>query len=212
MTEPVFDAAFRDQLDSLLAWRRDVRHFETRALPEGLLDSLLETACHGPSVGNAQPWRFVRIVSPERRTRLADTVDAQKRAAGEAYSADRKALYDGLKLHGLREAPEIVAVFCDEHGEAGHGLGRATMPETLCWSVVTAVHTLWLAARAHGVGLGWVSIIDPAGMNDLLDVPTHWRFIALLCLGYPERESETPELVRHGWQDRLPSDITRLER
>ncbi|MFN3474239.1 MAG: 5,6-dimethylbenzimidazole synthase [Blastomonas sp.] len=212
MTEPVFDSAFREQLDQLLAWRRDVRHFDTRALPEGLLDTLLDAACHGPSVGNAQPWRFVRIVSPERRAALADTVDAQKRAAGESYSGDRKALYDGLKLHGLREAPEIVAVFCDEQGEAGHGLGRATMPETLCWSVVTAVHTLWLAARAHGVGLGWVSIIDPAGMNDLLDVPSDWRFIALLCLGYPERESETPELVRHGWQDRLPSDITRLER
>ncbi|MDM7956103.1 5,6-dimethylbenzimidazole synthase [Blastomonas sp.] len=212
MTEPVFDAAFREQLAQLLAWRRDVRHFETRALPDGLLDTLLDAACHGPSVGNAQPWRFVRIVSPERRKALADTVDAQKHAAGESYSGERKALYDGLKLHGLREAPEIVAVFCDEQGEAGDGLGRATMPETLCWSVVTAVHTVWLAARANGVGLGWVSIIDPNGMNALLEVPAHWRFIALLCLGYPERASETPELVRHGWQDRLPSDITRLER
>ncbi|MFC3308917.1 5,6-dimethylbenzimidazole synthase [Blastomonas aquatica] len=208
----MFDSAFREQLDQLLAWRRDVRQFDTRPLPDGLLDTLLETACHGPSVGNAQPWRFVRIVSPTLRQRLADTVDAQKRAAGERYSGGRKALYDGLKLHGLREAPEIVAVFCDEQGEAGHGLGRATMPETVCWSVVTAIHTLWLAARAQDIGLGWVSIIDPAGMNAQLDVPGDWRFIALLCLGYPERESETPELVRHGWQDRLPFEITRLER
>jgi 5,6-dimethylbenzimidazole synthase len=212
MTEPVFDAAFRDQLDCLLAWRRDVRHFQTRNLPDGLLDTLLEAACHGPSVGNAQPWRFVRIRSPERRAALIAEVDVQKRAAGEAYSGDRKALYETLKLHGLREAPEIVAVFCDEQSEAGHGLGRATMPETLCWSVVTAVQTLWLCARAHGIGMGWVSIINPAGMNALLDVPAHWRFIALLCLGYPERETDTPELVRHGWQDRLPPTPTRLER
>ncbi|MBY0284953.1 MAG: 5,6-dimethylbenzimidazole synthase [Sphingomonas sp.] len=210
--ETTFDAGFREQLNSLLAWRRDVRHFDTRPLPEGLLSTLLDTACHGPSVGNAQPWRFVRIVSPDRRAALISEVDSQKLDAGESYSGERKALYDNLKLHGLREAPEIVAVFCDEQGEAGHGLGRATMPETLCWSVVTAVHTVWLTARAHGVGLGWVSIIEPAGMNALLNVPADWRFIALLCLGYPERPSETPELVRHGWQDRLAADTIRLER
>jgi 5,6-dimethylbenzimidazole synthase len=212
MTEPVFDAAFHNQLENLLAWRRDVRNFQTRPLPDGLLDGLLEAACHGPSVGNAQPWRFVRVRSPERRETLGAQVDAQKRAAGDAYSLDRKALYDGLKLHGLREAPEIIAVFCDEQSEAGHGLGRATMPETLCWSVVTAVHILWLAARAHGIGLGWVSIIDPTDMNATLDVPAHWRFIALLCLGYPDHETDTPELVRHGWQERLPPAKTRLER
>jgi 5,6-dimethylbenzimidazole synthase len=212
MTRPVFDMAFRDALEQLLTWRRDVRHFQTRPLPDGLLDSLIEIACRGPSVGNAQPWRFVRIVSPERRAALIAAVETLKHAAGAPYSGDRKALYERLKLHGLREAPEIVAVFCDAETEAGHGLGRATMPETLCWSVVTAVHTLWLAARAHGVGLGWVSIIDPAAMNALVDVPAGWRFVALLCLGYPERESETPELVRHGWQDRLPFETTRLER
>ncbi|PXW79377.1 cob(II)yrinic acid a,c-diamide reductase [Blastomonas natatoria] len=212
MTGPVFDATFRASLDQLLAWRRDVRHFQARPLPDGMLDRLLDTACGGPSVGNAQPWRFVHILSSDRRNALAQQVDAEKRAAGGAYDGQRKALYDGLKLHGLREAPEIVAVFCDEHDSAGHGLGRATMPETLCWSVVTAVHTLWLAARAQGIGLGWVSIIDPEGLNMLLDVPAHWRFVALLCLGYPERETETPELVRHGWQERLDPATTRLVR
>jgi 5,6-dimethylbenzimidazole synthase len=212
MAEPLFDATFRDHLGSLLTWRRDVRRFQTRALPEGLMDILLDAACLGPSVGNAQPWRFVRILSPERRKALALAVDAQKRAAGKGYAGKRKALYDSLKLHGLREAPEIVAVYCDERGEAGHGLGRATMPETLCWSVVIAVHTLWLSARAHGIGMGWVSIIDPQGINAMLDVPLHWRFVALLCLGYPERAADTPELVQHGWQGQLPSTTTRLVR
>jgi len=212
MTGPDFDDTFRTRLDQLFAWRRDVRHFRRDSLPEGAIDELLDLASHGPSVGNAQPWRFVRVLSPGRRAALAVHADAHKVAAGQAYDDERKALYDRLKLHGLREAPEVLAVLCDEPGAAGQGLGRMTMPETLCWSVIAAIHTLWLAARARGIGMGWVSILDPAAMNALLDVPDDWRFIALLCLGYPADESETPELVRHGWQDRLPAAATRFNR
>lgn len=212
MSAPVFDEAFRRELGALFAWRRDVRHFRRDLLPEGAIDELLDLASHGPSVGNAQPWRFVRVLSPGRRAALAVHADARKAEAGQAYDDERKALYDNLKLHGLREAPEALAVFCDETGAAGQGLGRMTMPETLCWSVIAAIHTLWLAARAHGIGMGWVSILDPEAMNALLDVPDDWRFIALLCLGYPADESETPELVRHGWQDRLPASTTRFNR
>lgn len=212
MTAPEFDEDFRRQLGELFAWRRDVRHFREGSLPGGAVDELLDIACHGPSVGNAQPWRFVRVLSPERRITLVTHVDAQKQAASTAYAGSQQALYDGLKLHGLREAPEVLAVFCDEQAGTGHGLGRATMPETLCWSVVTAIHALWLAARAQGIGMGWVSILDPAAMNTLLDVPAHWRFVALLCLGYPADESDTPELVLHGWQDRLPASETRFTR
>lgn len=209
---PVFSPEFRRELETLFAWRRDVRHFQHTPLPIGTMDELLGVACHGPSVGNAQPWRFVQVQSPERREALAQAADACKQAAGAAYAAQRGALYDDLKLHGLREAPEIVAVFCDEAAETGHGLGRATMPETLCWSVVAAIQTLWLAARARGIGLGWVSLLDPAAVNTVLGVPADWRFVALLCLGYPETESLTPELVRHGWQAPLPASRTRFVR
>lgn len=212
MTGPEFSDAFRDQLDQLFAWRRDVRHFRSDQLPDGAIDELLDIACRSPSVGNAQPWRFVRVLSPERRAALAAHADACKVAAGSGHDGERAALYDGLKLHGLREAPEVLAVFCDEQAATGHGLGRATMPETLCWSVVAAIHTLWLAARARGIGMGWVSILDPHAVNVLLEVPESWRFVALLCLGYPADESDTPELVRHGWQDRLPSSQTRFIR
>ena len=212
MTGPHFDEDFREKLAKLFLWRRDVRHFRRDPLPKGMIDNLLDTACHSPSVGNAQPWRFVRVLSPERRSALAADADAQKHAAGAAYTGSQQARYDGLKLHGLREAPEVLAVFCDEQPGAGHGLGRATMPETLCWSVVAAIHALWLAARAQGIGMGWVSILDPAAVNGLLDVPVHWRFVALLCLGYPEQENDTPELVRHGWQDHLPASATRFTR
>ena len=212
MSAPHFSADFRRELETLFAWRRDVRHFQRTPLPLGAMGELLEVACHGPSVGNAQPWRFVQVQSPERREMLALAADACKQAAGKAYATERGALYDGLKLHGLREAPEIVAVFCDETAETGHGLGRATMPETLCWSVVAAIQTLWLAARARGIGLGWVSLLDPVAVNTMLAVPADWRFVALLCLGYPEAESLTPELVRHGWQPPLPASRTRLVR
>ena len=212
MTGPEFSDAFRDQLDQLFAWRRDVRHFRSDPLPDREIEELLAIACRSPSVGNAQPWRFVRVLLPEKRTALAAHADTCKAAAGSGHDGERAALYDGLKLHGLREAPEVLAVFCDELAATGHGLGRATMPETLCWSVVAAVHTLWLAARARGIGMGWVSILEPHAVNAMLDVPESWRFVALLCLGYPVDESDTPELVRHGWQDRLPASETRFTR
>lgn len=212
MTGPRFDDSFRKQLDDLFAWRRDVRQFRRDPLPAGLIDALLGTACCSPSVGNAQPWRFVRVCSPERRAGLAAHAEAHKHEAAGAYDGERRALYDGLKLHGLQDAPEVLAVFCDEQAVTGHGLGRQTMPDTLCWSVISAIHTLWLASRARGIGLGWVSILDPLAMHALLDVPQDWRFVALLCLGYPADESETPELVRRGWQERLPCSATRFRR
>lgn len=212
MTTPVFSPEFSEQLDMLLTWRRDVRHFQTRPFPDGTLDLLLDRACLAPSVGNSQPWRFVRVLSEEKRTAITAHVEAENRQAAAIYPDDTRAAYDALKLHGLREAPEHLAVFCESDPAAGHGLGRQTMPETPAYSVVMAIHTLWLAARAIGVGMGWVSIVDPAEMNHLLDVPEDWCFVALLCLGYPAGESETPELVRRHWQARLPADQTRFTR
>lgn len=209
---PVFPPVFAEQLDTLLAWRRDVRHFRATPLPDGTIDHLLDRACLAPSVGNSQPWRFVRVVTAERRAAIIAHVEAENRRAAAIYQDETRAAYDGLKLHGLREAPELLTVFCEAEPQAGHGLGRQTMPETLAYSVVIAVHTLWLVARAIGVGMGWVSIVDPAAVNRLLDVPDDWRFVAMLCLGYPTEDSQTPELVRSHWQDRLPADQTRFTR
>lgn len=212
MTAPAFSPEFARQLEMLLTWRRDVRHFQARPLPDGTLDHLLDQACLAPSVGNSQPWRFVRVMSEDKRAAIIAHVEAENRLAADIYRDETRAAYDTLKLHGLREAPERLSVFCESDPAAGHGLGRQTMPETPAYSVVMAIHTLWLAARAVGIGIGWVSIVDPAGMNPLLDVPEDWRFVALLCLGYPGGESETPELVRRHWQDRLPADQTRFTR
>lgn len=204
---PVFDEPFQAQLATLFAWRRDVRHFRRDPLPVGVIERLLATAALAPSVGNAQPWRLVRVTTPALRDALAAAVDAASARAAAGYDAERAAAYRALKLHGLREAPEIVAVFTDEAPAAGHGLGIATMPEMLRYSTVMAIHTLWLAARAQGIGVGWVSIIDPTAVTALLAVPGSWQLVALLCIGYPDEPSDTPELHRRGWQAREALDV-----
>lgn len=179
-----------------------MRHFRSDPLPAGSVDRLVACAALAPSVGNAQPWRFVRVTSPALREALAAHVDAASERAADGYDPSRAAAYRALKLHGLREAPAILAVFSDEAPAAGHGLGIATMPEMLRYSTVMAIHTLWLAARAQGIGLGWVSILEPQAVAAALDVPAAWGLIALLCLGYPGCPSAEPELQRRGWQDR----------
>jgi 5,6-dimethylbenzimidazole synthase len=105
----------------------------------------------------------------------------------------------------LREAPCHLAVFADRNTAAGHGLGRRTMPEMAEYSTVTAVFSLWLAARAEGIGMGWVSILEPLGVAKALDVPVDWRFIGYFCLGYPQLEDDSPELERVGWEQRQPA-------
>jgi 5,6-dimethylbenzimidazole synthase len=197
---PIFDAGFRDQLDLLLRWRRDVRHFRPDPLPEGLLAELVARAALSPSVGNSQPWRFVDVASPERRAGIRAEFAHCNAAALAAQPADRAAAYARLKLAGLEVAPVQLAVFCDEATPSGHGLGRATMPEMLRASATGAVFALWLAARARGVGVGWVSILRPAQVAGILDVPAGWALVAYLCIGFPAREDDTPELERAGWQ------------
>lgn len=209
---PDFSPAFLEQLDDLLLWRRDVRHFDTRPLKAGLLDILLDRANLAPSVGNSQPWRFVQVISPERRAAITAHVEAENAHAAALYRDETRAAYAALKLHGLEQAPEHIAVFCDPAPEEGHGLGRQTMPETLAYSTVLAVYTLWLAARARGIGLGWVSILDPAAIAALLDVPSDWKFIGYLCLGYPVETNDVPELERSGWQSRIDPKDTRFTR
>ncbi|OIQ86826.1 5,6-dimethylbenzimidazole synthase [mine drainage metagenome] len=199
---PRFDEAALAQFEQLVAWRRDVRRFKPDAVDPALIDRLLALACLSPSVGNAQPWRFVKVESPERRAAIRANFVASNAEALQDYHGERARLYAGLKLSGLDVAPVQIAVFCDGQTTAGYGLGRRTMPETMQYSVVAAIQTLWLAARLLGLGVGWVSIIDPAALKASLDVPDSWSLIAHLCIGYPVEESDQPELVRYGWQAR----------
>ncbi len=202
-TPPNFDEAFRAEFADLLRWRRDVRRFRSDPIDGEVVDGLLAIAALAPSVGNSQPWRFVKVDDPARRATVrADFEACNKDALGD-YSGDKARIYAGLKLAGLDAAPVQLAVFTDLATASGHGLGQATMPETLAYSVVGAINALWLAARSRGIGVGWVSILDPARVTAALDVPDTWSLVAYLCMGYPIEEHLDPELERHGWQDRL---------
>ncbi len=203
-----FDNAFRARLRDLLIWRRDVRRFLRDPLPSGTLEALIELACLAPSVGLSQPWRFVIVEDEARRAAIRENFHACNAAALAAQSGERASLYARLKLAGLEEAPGHLAVFADRSTAQGHGLGRHTMPEMIEYSAVTAVHTIWLAARAQGIGMGWVSILDPHAVATLLQVPAEWKFIGYFCLGYPQADDTTPELEQSGWEHRrLPSSV-----
>jgi 5,6-dimethylbenzimidazole synthase len=197
-----FDEAFRRQLRDLFVWRRDVRRFRRDSLPEGTLERLIEVVCLSPSVGLSQPWRFVIVEDETRRRAVIENFKACNAQALQSYSGERAAHYANLKLAGLEEAPVHLAVFADKTSEVGHGLGRMTMPETIEYSVVAAICSVWLAARAEGIGLGWVSILDPVRVSEILAVPEAWKFIGYFCLGYPEGESDRPELERANWEHR----------
>ena len=207
-----FDDAFRLRLRDLFVWRRDVRRFRPDPLPSGALERLIELACLSPSVGLSQPWRFVVVEDRARREAVLREFRACNADALNSYSGALAARYAELKLAGLEEAPCQFAAFADGATEVGHGLGRRTMPEMIEYSVVTAVCMMWLAARAEGIGMGWISILDPARMNDILDVPGSWRLVGYFCLGFPRAESDQPELERVGWEQRQPPGAFILRR
>ena len=178
-----------------------------------LVAHLLALAAHAPSVGLSQPWRFVLVETPAARAAIRDNFTAANKAALDGYAGERQARYARLKLEGLDQAPVHLAVCADETTTQGAGLGRRTMPETIRYSVVAAIQTLWLAARAEGLGVGWVSILDPDAARATLDLPEDWSFVAYLCVGWPEQDHEVPELEREGWEQRsCEHSVTPLRR
>lgn len=196
---------FRAELWDLMRWRRDVRRFRTDPVEAAVLNRCLQAFALAPSVGLSEPWRIIRVQSPAARAAAIANFEAANAVALASYDGGKAQLYAQLKLSGMREAPEHLAVFCDDGTAKGAGLGAQTMAETRAYSVVGAITQFWLAARAEGLGLGWVSILDPARLAQDLAVPPGWRLIGYLCLGHPEEDSETPELERAGWESRAPS-------
>jgi 5,6-dimethylbenzimidazole synthase len=209
---PVFGPEFATAFRELVLWRRDVRRFRPDAVDVALVQSLIELASHAPSVGNCQPWRFVLVEDEGRRDAVRASFARANADALRGYSGDKHALYARLKLEGLQVAPVHIAVFADEMTERGSGLGRQTMPEMLRYSVVGAVQTLWLAARTRGLGLGWISILEPDVVTRALDVPRSWTLVAYLCLGRPAEDHLDPELERYGWEPRAAVDDLILKR
>jgi 5,6-dimethylbenzimidazole synthase len=208
-TGPVFGPDFRAELLDLLLWRRDVRRFLPTPVADETLERLFGLAGLAPSVGLSQPWRFVVVQSEARRQAIRACFEHCNANALQAFAGERAALYARLKLAGLNEAPCQFAVFADRGTQQGHGLGRQTMPATIDYSAVMAVHTLWLAARAEAIGLGWVSILDAAEVATILETPPEWTLIGYFCLGFPAEEIDTPTLEREGWETRRPATIIR---
>ncbi|WP_422827980.1 5,6-dimethylbenzimidazole synthase [Thalassococcus sp. BH17M4-6] len=190
----------------LMTWRRDTRHFRRDPLTPDQLDRLRAALDMAPSVGNARPWRVIRVRDADLRARVRAEFDRCNAAAAERYDDATRAEYAQLKLAGLDRAPEQFAVFTDTAPDAGRALGRRTMPQTLEQSTAMAVHGLWLTARAMNLGLGMVSILDPGRMRALFDVPDDWRFTAYLCIGHTEFEDDTPLLHRADWQANLRTE------
>ena len=193
--------------------RRDVRSgFLPEALEDDVLLRLLGAAHNAPSVGLMQPWRFIVIRSARVRGEVRDIFSQAHKLAADSYEGERGELYRGLKLEGILEAPQNLCIACDPVSERGHRLGRQSMPETAIYSAVCAVQNLWLAARAEGIGVGWVSILDPEALKTLLGIPAHMVLVAYLCLGYVDGFEARPQLERLGWEQRVPlADVIRLE-
>jgi len=202
---PQFDQDFRHKLDNLFKWRRDVRRFLSTSISGNELQAIIDSTMYAPSVGLSEPWRIVIVEQTIIRRQIYENFLKCNADALSSYRGAQAQHYAQLKLEGLCSAPVQLAIFNDDSTKQGHRLGRRTMPETLVYSTIMAIHTMWLSARARNIGLGWVSILDPSAISLILDIPSTWRFIAYLCLGYPEHESHQPALEREGWQQRETS-------
>jgi 5,6-dimethylbenzimidazole synthase len=180
-----FDECERQAVYRAIRERRDVRRgYLPEPMPDELLRRLLEAAHSAPSVGLMQPWRFIVVRDFSVRQNIHKIfLDANQQALA-AYEGERRRNYASLKLEGILEAPQNLCIVCDSQSSQGHQLGRRTMPETALYSAVCAIQNLWLAARAEGIGVGWVSILEPNQLRCALGVPEHITPVAYLCLGY----------------------------
>jgi 5,6-dimethylbenzimidazole synthase len=183
--------------------RRDIRSsFLLDPIPPAVLGRILDAAHHSPSVGFMQPWDFIIIEDAGVRQAVHTCFLEANRSAAARYAGAERALYDGLKLEGIREAPLNLCVTCDRTRQKGAGLGRQTDPATDLYSTVCAVQNLWLAARAESLGVGWVSILDFERFRRVLAIPEHITPVAYLCIGYVSEFPRTPELESAGWETR----------
>lgn len=191
----------------VIAERRDMRHFLPTPIAPELLTKLLHAAHHAPSVGLMQPWRFIRISDANLRKKIHAQVNQERiktaQAIGEIQTTARMAEFMRLKVEGILDCGEVlIATLCDDREK--HIFGRRTLPEMDMASVSCAIQNLWLAARAEGIGMGWVSLFDPNKLAELLNMPAGAKPIAILCLGYVNTFYKEPMLVEEGWATEKP--------
>ena len=203
-SDPEIAAVYR-----AIAERRDMRHFRPDPVDPALLQRLLWAAHHAPSVGFMQPWRFIRVTSRALREQMHALVETERQATARALG-ERQDDFMRLKVEGLLDAGEVVVVALADAREK-HIFGRRTLPEMDLASVACAIQNMWLAARAEGIGLGWVSIFDPLELARLLGMPAGARAVAILCIGHVEAFYPRPMLEMEAWAERMPIDSVMAE-
>lgn len=202
-----FSSAEREAVYRAIFNRRDVRgQFLPDPIPDDVLTRVLLAAHHAPSVGFMQPWNFLLVRSPEVKRRVHDLFASANAEAAGMFAGERREIYSRLKLEGILESPLNICVTCDRERTGPVVIGRTHMKTMDLYSSVCAVQNLWLAARAEGLGVGWVSIFKQAELQDALGIPRAVTPIAYLCIGYVSHFKERPELESAGWLPRLPLD------
>jgi nicotinate-nucleotide--dimethylbenzimidazole phosphoribosyltransferase len=208
-----FDEATVAALHAVIGARRDVRRYRPDPVPPGLLRQVLAAGHQAPSVGHSQPWRFIVVTAQETRDRAALLADRERLRQADLLAPDRRAMLLDLQLDGIREAPAGIVVACDRRVPAAGVLGRAGFADADMWSCACAVQNMWLAARAAGLGLGWVTLFRPADLAALLHLPEGVQTLGWLCLGWPDERPPAPGLERRGWSRRVPlEDVVMAER
>lgn len=192
-----------------IAERRDIRHFKSDAIDPELLTRLLAAAHQAPSVGLMQPWRLIRISDTQLRAQIHELVEAERRNTAAALG-EREDEFMRLKVEGIRECGELLVVALMDRREE-HIFGRRTMPQMDLASVACAIQNLWLAARAEGIGMGWVSLFEPQALAQLLHMPADSSPVAILCLGHVEEFYPAPMLQIEGWRDPDPLSYVVME-
>lgn len=200
-----YDDDARAAVYRVIAERRDMRHFRPDPVDPAVLRRLLWAAHHAPSVGYMQPWRFVRVTDAALRDGIHTLVDEERIATARALG-EREEAFMRLKVEGIRECGELLVVALCE-GRERHVFGRRTLPEMDLASCACAIQNMWLAARAEGLGMGWVSIFDPDRLAALVGMPDGARPVAVLCIGHVEAFYPAPMLELEGWASRLPDDV-----
>ncbi len=202
---PGYAPGERHVVHRVLAERRDVRRgFVDLPIPDDVLTRVLESAHRAPSVGLSQPWDFLLIREIATRRKIHDLAAAQRDAFAASLPEERRKQFDGLKIEAILDTPLNIAVTCDAGRGGRHVLGRHADPRTTWFSVAIAIQNLWLAARAEGLGVGWVSFFEPGEVAAVLDLPAHIELVGYLCIGYVDEFAPAPELVRSGWASRRP--------
>ena len=200
-----FTQEARDAIYHAIFSRRDVRgQFLSTPVPDEVLSRILTAAHYAPSVGFMQPWNFLVVRSPETKRRVHDAFAKAHAEAADMFEGDKRATYQKLKLEGIIESPIGICITCDRERTGPVVVGRTHMKTMDLYSSVCAVQNLWLAARAEGLGVGWVSILHPPALREALSIPQEIIPIAYLCVGYVRDFHARPELEAAGWLKRMP--------